>query len=82
MKKVTLSVVAVAISFMAFAFLPAGKKNAISNNVISEMDAATGTCDSRYQNHNTWEKCDRVFTEDLEPIGGGFQAQNEVLDKY
>jgi hypothetical protein len=79
MKKMILSVAAIGVTFVAFAFAPVEKNNAMNNTITSDFTSVAGTCDSRYQTSEGFTVCDRVFKEDELEIAG---LQREVLNKY
>jgi hypothetical protein len=78
MKKVIFSAVSITAVLGLFAFAPEKKNSAVDNTVTSEMQGASGRCDTKYETDVTFTKCDKVWTESESAL----TEQNEVLAKY
>lgn len=84
MRKSILSAAAIAVSFVAFAFAPVEKNNAMENALsyeIAELSSEAGTCSTRYKTQESFSECDVDHFED-ELSQSQFDTQNEVLGKY
>ena len=83
MKKTILSAAAIAVTFVAFAFAPFEKNNALDNTLaleVTELSAEAGTCSTRYKTQESFSECDvHHFDKISQSL---FDAQNEVLHKY
>ncbi|MEO1033803.1 MAG: hypothetical protein AAFX55_20640 [Bacteroidota bacterium] len=80
MKKVFLSVTAIAVAFVTFAFSPTEKNNLLDDaQTLSgfELARAAATCDTKYKTQETFTECDRVHTDPIEE-----EVQSEILGDY
>ena len=79
MKKVTLSVVAIATTFLAMSFAPVEKNAEISeadlNSVAAEF--ALAACTTKYEVQQDFTRCDRDYVPPKE-----IEAQQSILNQY
>ncbi|SFB80757.1 hypothetical protein SAMN04487891_102449 [Flagellimonas taeanensis] len=80
MKKVFLSAAAIAVTFVALAFSPVEKNNALDDAQalkLVDLESEAGTCDTKYRTETDFSECNRIHTPPTE-----VEAKTSVLNNY
>lgn len=79
MKKVILSVVVIATTFLAMSFAPVEKNADLSKADLDFVTAevAVAECTTKYETQTDFTKCDRTYEPPQE-----IEAQQNILNKY